>query len=230
MDDRAALLRAICLDPADDTVRLVYADYLDEHGEPEYAEFIRVQIQLARLDPEPECAATEEGLKCNDPSCSWAIWHSKGFRLHQRERELLENQGHGGWWKFAGLSGANVFDEVIYERGFAIRVTATCANFLAHAGSLFLAHPIKKVKLTDRNPGMTTDGEFYYYWSVTYHDHLWLSLPKALHSLLDGYDGKPNVNGTVYYTSALGAFDALNAACILFGRTRAGLLPSKEVV
>ncbi len=47
--DRAAFLRAIADNPDDDLPRLVYADWLDEHGEPERAEFIRVQCELARL-------------------------------------------------------------------------------------------------------------------------------------------------------------------------------------
>src|SRR5262249_2510835 len=36
--------------PADDTVRLAFADWLDEHNEPERAEFIRVQIQLGNAN------------------------------------------------------------------------------------------------------------------------------------------------------------------------------------
>src|SRR5437868_6215053 len=35
MDERAALLGAIIDNPADDTTRLVFADWLDENGEPE---------------------------------------------------------------------------------------------------------------------------------------------------------------------------------------------------
>ncbi|MDB5311649.1 MAG: hypothetical protein JWO38_5851 [Gemmataceae bacterium] len=45
--EERALLAAIIADPDDDTVRLVYADWLDEHDRPERAEFIRVQIELA---------------------------------------------------------------------------------------------------------------------------------------------------------------------------------------
>ena len=48
MDDEAALLNAIYADPNDDLVRLVYADWLDEHDRPERAEFIRAQIELAQ--------------------------------------------------------------------------------------------------------------------------------------------------------------------------------------
>src|SRR5262245_13586688 len=45
-----ALLQAVIDDPDDDAVRLVYADFLEDHGQPARADFIRVQIELAR-DP-----------------------------------------------------------------------------------------------------------------------------------------------------------------------------------
>jgi uncharacterized protein (TIGR02996 family) len=44
MTDREALLRAIIENPADDAPRLVYADWLDEHGDPDRAEFIRLTM------------------------------------------------------------------------------------------------------------------------------------------------------------------------------------------
>src|SRR4051812_31952597 len=40
-------LREICEHPDDDAPRLIYADWLDENGQPDRAEFIRVQIELA---------------------------------------------------------------------------------------------------------------------------------------------------------------------------------------
>jgi uncharacterized protein (TIGR02996 family) len=48
-----AFLDDIIDHPDDDTPRLVYADWLDEHGEPDRAEFIRVQCEMAKenLDP-----------------------------------------------------------------------------------------------------------------------------------------------------------------------------------
>lgn len=48
MSDREAFLRAVAADPADDTVRLAFADWLDENGDPARAEFIRLQIQRER--------------------------------------------------------------------------------------------------------------------------------------------------------------------------------------
>jgi uncharacterized protein (TIGR02996 family) len=52
MSDRDALLHAIFARPADDAPRLVYADWLDEHGEPAQAAFIRAQCALERVPPE----------------------------------------------------------------------------------------------------------------------------------------------------------------------------------
>jgi uncharacterized protein (TIGR02996 family) len=49
--DGEALFRAICAQPADDTARLVYADWLEENGQPERAEFIRLQCEAWTLCP-----------------------------------------------------------------------------------------------------------------------------------------------------------------------------------
>lgn len=49
MTEREALLRAVCESPDDDTPRLVFADWLDEHDEPERAEFIQVQVALQQF-------------------------------------------------------------------------------------------------------------------------------------------------------------------------------------
>jgi uncharacterized protein (TIGR02996 family) len=62
MSDEAALLAAIFAHPDEDTPRLVYADWLDEHADAlpgrapaevrARAEFIRLQIEIARLPPD----------------------------------------------------------------------------------------------------------------------------------------------------------------------------------
>lgn len=44
MSDRAAFLTAVRDEPDEDTHRLVYADWLDESGQPEHAEFVRLQV------------------------------------------------------------------------------------------------------------------------------------------------------------------------------------------
>src|SRR5262245_51518143 len=81
MSERDAFLRAITTEPADDTARLVFADWLEEHGEPERAELIRVQCELCR---KPECPEW-----CNhEPEHCRVAW------LECRERELLTANEH----------------------------------------------------------------------------------------------------------------------------------------
>jgi uncharacterized protein (TIGR02996 family) len=61
MPDAAPFLAAIRAAPDDDAPRLIYADWLDEHDQPERAEFIRVQCELARKDS-PELRKREVEL------------------------------------------------------------------------------------------------------------------------------------------------------------------------
>jgi uncharacterized protein (TIGR02996 family) len=49
MSDELALLKAIKADLNEDLPRLVLADWLEEHGEPARAEFIRLQVAAAPL-------------------------------------------------------------------------------------------------------------------------------------------------------------------------------------
>ncbi len=48
MNDHDALLCAIGDHPEEDTPRLVYADWLEENGDPERADFVRNQVALAQ--------------------------------------------------------------------------------------------------------------------------------------------------------------------------------------
>lgn len=60
-----ALVRQILDNPSDDAPRLLYADYLEERGDPR-GEFIRLQCELARMSPFDDrwsaCAARERRL------------------------------------------------------------------------------------------------------------------------------------------------------------------------
>ncbi len=62
--ERDALLAAVRgADPADDLPALVYADWQDEHGQPEHAELIRVMCELPKaLKRTPEAKARKKKL------------------------------------------------------------------------------------------------------------------------------------------------------------------------
>jgi uncharacterized protein (TIGR02996 family) len=56
-----AFIQGIRERPDDDAPRLIYADWLDEHGDPQQGEFIRVECEMARLKvPEDRSGYEEE--------------------------------------------------------------------------------------------------------------------------------------------------------------------------
>ena len=58
MTAERGILREATRNPDDDVPRLVLADWLDDHGQPERAEFVRVQLTLARLAEDDPGRAT----------------------------------------------------------------------------------------------------------------------------------------------------------------------------
>ena len=73
MTDLDALHRAILDHPDDDTLRLIYADALEDDGESRRAAFIRAQVELARL---PELLGTRveaDAALVLDWSSWWAL-------------------------------------------------------------------------------------------------------------------------------------------------------------
>jgi len=96
---RNPLYQAIVANVEDDTPRLVFADWLDEHDQPDWAEFIRVQCRLAAIDE----AETEVPA------------------LQRRERELLTRH-HETWLaslsRYRGMSYRSVSIEQVFQRGF----------------------------------------------------------------------------------------------------------------
>jgi len=69
--------------PADDLPRLVLADWLEEHGEPERAEFIRVQCELER---HPHADRLRDDTFTDDEGVRPEF--ERGVALLRREREL----------------------------------------------------------------------------------------------------------------------------------------------
>ncbi|MCU0704556.1 MAG: TIGR02996 domain-containing protein [Fimbriiglobus sp.] len=112
-----ALLKSVLASPDDDLPRLVYADWLDEHGDPARAEFIRTQIELAKLpDHDPRYRALED-----------------------REHELLSE--HEAGWLGEGVVGIREWD---WKRGFLSGISASSAR-LVRANRLLDQHPITDI-------------------------------------------------------------------------------------
>jgi uncharacterized protein (TIGR02996 family) len=115
MSDHEAFMRTIVESPEDDAPRLVYADYLQEHGEADRAEFIRIQCELART---PE-------------------YESHYAQLWDRESELLTL--HREEWELA------IPIKQAFRRGFVEHLTLTDSEFMTYLPRLVDKVPISEL-------------------------------------------------------------------------------------
>jgi len=113
MSDHDAFLQAILENPDDDAPRLMYADWLTEHGDPR-GEFIRIQIELARLEP-----------------------GGRFEQLKEQEEALLRR--HREDWI---ASVREMASKVEFSRGFISEVTLSPRHF-KHAEALFRLTPVQ---------------------------------------------------------------------------------------
>jgi len=119
MTDRDALYRAILAHPADDTPRLVYADWLEENGRGEEAEFMRLDCRLEAGAPDDpafvEMHARREELRL------WLTAHVVGPALKLPSR--LRVASGAGWWKATqrGFPCFLVVDGVLDSSSRALR-------------------------------------------------------------------------------------------------------------
>jgi uncharacterized protein (TIGR02996 family) len=121
MTDRDALLRAICENPEDDAPRLVFADWLDEHGDPRQAEFIRVQIELAR------------GNLTQERSQALGVRQQELWRQLRKWRYVL------GDWRRLYIDS--------FRRGFNTQWVGAPAEFLAVGPAYWRCGPVTHMQL-----------------------------------------------------------------------------------
>jgi len=117
-----ALYRAICAEPDEDTPRLVYADLIEEDGDPMRAAFIRAQVALANATEYDPVSVSSRQL---DPDAfhGWSMAHTL------RDLKL---PGEFGWHKFE------------FRRGFPWKVAVqSLAAFVGDDSKLFEVAPIQ---------------------------------------------------------------------------------------
>lgn len=143
MTDRD-FLAEILAHPDDDGPRLIYADWLEEQGNPR-GEFIRVQCELAALTkPEmrggPMYGSTSYGQVkryVRDPRDV-----PRYSKLLSRQVELLNR--HAASW-CAPLSPHAT--GVLFDRGCVEGLKTAAENFVAHAPQWYLMYPLRQLRL-----------------------------------------------------------------------------------
>ena len=124
MSERAAFISAILDNLADDTPRLVFADWLQEHGEEARAEFIRCQIEAAKLPK-----AKREKSK---PAKRTAALLKK----HEAEwRKVVPEKQNDYFYQLGGSAPG------YYDRGFLEYIGIYSPEFLDVAGPLLTVEP-----------------------------------------------------------------------------------------
>lgn len=127
-DRERAFLQAVQEDPANDTPRLIYADWLEEQGRPDRAHFIREQCAGRR------CKITKGQFR------AWfrPWWGRTAFGLR--------------YTTDAGVIGEAKENQTVFvRRGFVQRIVVPHDVFVAGAADLFTAHPIEQVVLSDND-------------------------------------------------------------------------------
>jgi uncharacterized protein (TIGR02996 family) len=134
MNPRDGFLQDILANPDEDASRLVFADWLDENGDPEWAEFIRVQIQRLRT-PMADDYSNEEEINA----------------LRRREGYLLAKQQAA--WRTRLKTGQV---ELKLVRGFVEGVRATADQWLRLGRKLQAASPVGWLELSSVGKKLAT--------------------------------------------------------------------------
>jgi uncharacterized protein (TIGR02996 family) len=128
--DEAALLKAVCRAPADDLPRLVYADWLEEHGREERAEFIRLQIEVER-------------------DTAWSGRWERDKRIAELQRDHAAR-----WlrelpkWALTQYDIAAGFRPA-FRRGFVSELDIIAAPFLSYGPQLLDRTPVERLRLQE---------------------------------------------------------------------------------
>jgi uncharacterized protein (TIGR02996 family) len=200
------LLRAALEVPGCDDRRLVYADWLEESGDPEYAEFIRADVRLEAMGTEPREGpggySERRRLEIRRLSST-----RKRLRPKVRDRVLAASPE----LRVPGNREVGMF---VLRRGLVETIFTTRAAFMEHAHSLFARHPITAVTLTDARPRLDPDLGGYV-WGLYFHDDHAGEPAHRLPSDLMDWMPLPHV----IYPDPVYHHRHLSDACVSYGRS-----------
>lgn len=174
----ADFVQEILAHPDDDAPRLIFADYLEEHGDPR-GEFIRVQCEIASLtkpSQQPSRMYGADERYTHPEKCVRSRGRLDEFkRLLRRQLELLSQ--HVNAW-VAPLDGKAT--GVLFERGFIDGFTTTGATFVKHVEQWLRHVPLRRIRIQkfDRAWDRFLASPYLAYLHVLDLDYYTLSLPR----------------------------------------------------
>jgi len=214
-DDHRPFIDTILERPDDDGPRLVYADWLEERGDPR-GEFIRLQIRWHGQSPK-SCDHFQRTWRCGCAAClvaeQWRAdmlreqelltthpqWAEPAARIFWPDGELKPGTKYG----YAGCAKPRRGGKIRWQflRGFVGALELSCETFLAFADAIEGLPTIETVRFADRRPWHRSRSEYgprvmregyaWYLvdeWPGTLSPHEREDLPPELFRRLDGGD------------------------------------------
>lgn len=156
MITREDLLAGILADPADDIRRLAYADCLEEDGEADRAEFIRMQIELSRMLKPGTTVCDTMLATCTDCDqlmvvCPYHLMTSKACNFLDGHNQLglgIKTFRMGGMRLISTKSTGEEL-HFPFDRGFIHAIIGPLAALLEHGPAICREHPVESVEVTD---------------------------------------------------------------------------------
>ncbi len=209
--ERRALLDDVLADPADDVARLIFADWLDDGGEHDRAEFIRCQVAVAVWSTSPgEVVRYAGGEACG----------ADAGALLARSQTLLR-QGYFAWSPFDSEFHKRHHQAIGYSRGFVWSVRCPLAEWLEHGKAIVRTHPVTRVVATDREPELRSDGvtfAWYAYGNMHGGDEYqqWTDEMDAIPTCIACLIRPEKPYGYIRFASPDAANDAISTALLQF--------------
>jgi uncharacterized protein (TIGR02996 family) len=240
LDIQQAFLADIIENPQDDDIRLIYADWLEEHGDLDRAEFIRVQIRLATMRAYA-LAEMQAGSQRGRSLCLHQYAPIGGcldcrdlvqleyelLRFHAKRwvRRPLPKELHGASLGWDGKSPHVA--HLYFHRGFVAEIRGKLDKVMEYLPGLVKIFPIETVLATDKRPNQDT------FWlpedGMTYEWLLW-DIPHVAQDL--PWELGPHLTGTkklryVGYLTQQEAFDDLSRGLLKWAKQQSKTVSSQ---
>lgn len=159
MNQRDALLAAVIEEPGDDAPRLVLADWLEENGDGERAQFIRLSLELAREEKRLEVLQHRRPFSPKDDvmtKCQATVLCNRAWlhgSFHRNAARWVPRVGPERRYWTLGKEMSICFTlpeeiEFHFRRGFPEVLRLPSATWLSHSDRLTATCPLTDVWLT----------------------------------------------------------------------------------
>lgn len=194
--------KEIIENPKDDVVRLIFADWLEEHGgQSSFANLIRVQIELDHLGY--QCLDLPRNKPCGLSDC-------RTCELRQLETLLMKEVVEPTITK---LSRRGIV--LKHRRGFVWSAKMTLTHWLEIGPLMVRLHPLETIIISNKKPLLLGSLYGWYMPEPPFHWNAADDLPSSVWSMLTDFTNQDD-DCWKLYTKHEEAIDALEKATIRY--------------